>query len=75
MKYLTRHIKRLLRYVVTIIFVSLLVSCQIDADRGLSVAMSAAGDNRGELEAVLDHYADDAEKLAAANLKRLTIRS
>lgn len=66
MKYLTRHIKRLLRYVVTIIFVSLLVSCQIDADRGLSVAMSAAGDNRGELEAVLDHYADDAEKLAAA---------
>lgn len=66
MKYLTRHIKCFLRYVGTIIFVSLLVSCQIDADRRISKALAVAGNNRGELEAVLEHYADDAEKLAAA---------
>ncbi len=32
----------------------------------LDFALGAAGDNRGQLEAVLEHYADDSEKLAAA---------
>lgn len=34
--------------------------------RHLSNALKVAGDNRPELEAVLDHYKDNPEKLAAA---------
>lgn len=45
--------------------VPFLYGCNFNYDT-LSQAMNLAGDNRGELEAVLDHYADDAEKLAAA---------
>ena len=32
----------------------------------LEYALRAAGNNRGELETVLEHYKDDPEKLAAA---------
>ena len=33
---------------------------------GISEALELAGDNRAELEQVLEHYSDDPEKLAAA---------
>ena len=43
----------------------LLASCQVN-NRQLSNALKVAGDNRLELEAVLDHYKNNPEKLAAA---------
>lgn len=42
-----------------------LYGCNFNEDT-LSHAMNLAGDNRGEPEAVHDHYADDVEVLAAA---------
>lgn len=41
----------------------LLVSC---GDSKLEHALRLAGDNREELQKVLDHYADDEQKLRAA---------
>lgn len=52
-------------YLMILAVVPFLYGCNFNYDT-LSQAMNLAGDNRGELEAVLDHYADDAEKLAAA---------
>ena len=43
----------------------LLSACSYNS-RHLSNALKVAGDNRPELEAVLDHYKDNPEKLAAA---------
>ncbi len=49
------------------LFISLwLVSCQ--EDRRVERVLDFAGDNRAELEAVLEHYKDDPEKLHAARL-------
>lgn len=43
-----------------------LVSCADSENPGLEYALQQAGENRKELETVLRHYADDPEKLAAA---------
>lgn len=41
--------------------------CQVsERDEDLEAALLCAGENRHELEKVLEHYSDDAEKLAAA---------
>lgn len=44
----------------------LVVGCSERDDRYLDYALRAAGRNRAELERVLEHYADNPEKLAAA---------
>lgn len=46
----------------------LLCSCagEFTPDDYLEQALELAGDNRSELEAVLDHYKDEPEKLRAA---------
>ena len=46
----------------------LLTACTNSLDRRVSSVLAFAGDNRSELEAVLDHYRDDPEKLYAARL-------
>jgi len=45
---------------------ALLTGCAESRVDGLEYALRQAGDNRAELEKVLDHYADNPEKLAAA---------
>ena len=47
---------------------ALLAACTPSLDRRVDTVLDQAGDNRGELEAVLDHYRDDPEKLHAARL-------
>lgn len=46
---------------------SAICSCKGDSDPYLNEALELAGDNRHELEAVLDHYSGDSLKLAAAH--------
>lgn len=46
--------------------VSFLTSCFFKEDKSLSFALEAAGENRCELEKVLDHYKDDSLKQEAA---------
>ena len=45
-----------------------LAACAGPLDRRVEHVLDVAGDNRGELEAVLAHYRDDPEKLHAARL-------
>ena len=52
---------------VLLYFILLLsVACSSNSEQRLNYALTFAGENRGELEKVLTHYADDPEKLAAA---------
>lgn len=54
---------------VTVLLSLLLVGCRSQEDKYLEEALKAAGDNRAELEAVLEHYStedDDPQKLEAA---------
>ena len=51
-----------------IVFGGLLAACSSPLDSRVSSVLDFADDNRGELEAVLDHYRDDPEKLHAARL-------
>ena len=51
----------------TVTICTIVVSCgKKHTNDYLEYALRAAGNNRSELEAVLDHYKDDPEKLAAA---------
>lgn len=51
----------------TLIFAALLTACQENAlDRDVKMALASAGDNRAELEAVLNYYRQDTEKYRAA---------
>lgn len=61
---LLRSIKRFLASILTL----LLVCCTYNSETGgcLEYALEYAGDNRSELEAVLEHYKDESEKLRAA---------
>jgi len=52
--------------IVALLFSSLLFTACKEEDRQLRSVLRYAGDNRAELEKVLDHYKDDPEKLAAA---------
>ena len=45
-----------------------LFSCQGQMERRVEQVLDFAGDNRGELEAVLEHYRDDLQRLHAARL-------
>ncbi len=60
----TRYIK----FIWGIALCSFLLSCtaEMTHDDYLEQALELAGDNRAELEAVLDHYKDEPEKLRAA---------
>lgn len=50
------------------VLLTLLAACSSPLDSRVSSVLDFAGDNRGELEAVLDYYRDDPEKLHAARL-------
>ena len=54
-----------IQIIVSFIVISLFVACS-SADRRLEYALTFAGDNRKELEKVLEHYARQPEKLEAA---------
>ena len=51
--------------IISLVVATLVASCSRGHD-ALEYALRVAGDNRPELEAVLDHYKDNPEKLAAA---------
>lgn len=51
---------------ISLISVFVLSGCINEHNRYLKEALKASGDNRLELQTVLNHYADDPEKLAAA---------
>lgn len=55
-----------MKYVLFILLVLTLAACQSEKDRRLEYALEFAGDNRVELEKVLEHYRTDPEKLEAA---------
>ena len=61
----SQSIKEALRTLVAVCLVLLLTCCSRES-ASLRYALRQAGDNRSELEAVLAHYSDDSEKLAAA---------
>lgn len=51
----------------TVAVCTTVVSCgRRQTNEYLEYALRAAGNNRGELETVLEHYKDDSEKFAAA---------
>ena len=52
--------------ILTMTFFITLVSCSTPEERMLEQSLDFAGSNRAQLETVLDHYAGDREKLAAA---------
>lgn len=57
----------MIRYLTSIICVaSLLTSCTTEMQRRLDYALEQSGNNRGELERVLTHFADHPDKLSAA---------
>ncbi|WP_288738772.1 hypothetical protein [uncultured Parabacteroides sp.] len=51
---------------IPLLLATFLIACTSPDNQRLEQALQLAGDNRGELEKVLDHYADTPEKLAAA---------
>lgn len=55
-----------MKYILFILLVLTLAACQSEKDRRLEYALGFAGDNRVELEKVLEHYRADPEKLEAA---------
>ncbi|MBP5362438.1 MAG: hypothetical protein J6Y71_05370, partial [Ruminococcus sp.] len=67
MKRLTRCLSVIVTAISTVAVCTTVVSCgRKQSNEYLEYALRAAGNNRGELEAVLEHYKDDPEKLAAA---------
>ena len=48
-----------MKYVLFILLVLTLAACQSEKDRRLEYALEFAGDNRVELEKVLEHYRTD----------------
>lgn len=48
-----------------ILFILLLTACQTEADKQLAYALQIAGNNRPELEKVIEHYKNDPLKLKA----------
>ncbi len=55
-----------MRLIQLFIALSLLVSCSFNKDKELEKALLLAGNNRAELEKVLEHYQNDSLKLKAA---------
>jgi len=51
---------------INILLAVCLMACSSPEDKRLEQALAFAGDNRGELEKVLDHYKENAEKQEAA---------
>jgi|GEM_PF-5776751 len=67
MKPLSRCLLVIVAAISTVAVSTSVVSCgKKQANEYLEYALRAAGYNRSELEAVLDHYKDDSEKFAAA---------
>lgn len=46
-----------------IIIISFFIACQSETDKRLEQALHLAGENRKELEKVIEHYKDDTLKL------------
>lgn len=55
-----------MKYILFILLVLTLAACQSEREKWLEYALGFAGDNRVELEKVLEHYRADPEKLEAA---------
>ena len=55
-----------MKYSLAICIIFFLFSCSSPQDRKLNYTLKMAGENRPELEKVLEHYKNDPEKLAAA---------
>lgn len=55
-----------MRYFIFFLICYIFYSCQSFEDRQLAYALDFAGENRRELEKVLDYYAGDSQKLEAA---------
>lgn len=53
-------------FILILTYISIACSCLSPKDKRLEQALSFAGDNRAELEKVLEHYACEPEKLEAA---------
>ena len=51
---------------IDILLAVFLIACSSPEEKRLEQALAFAGDNRGELETVLNHYKDNTEKLEAA---------
>ncbi len=67
-KYLNQHedtLKVIFLISMNLLIITLLSGCN-KTEASVEMALRQAGENRAELERVLEHYADDAEKLAAA---------
>lgn len=56
---------KIIQYCIVIILFCL--SCQSEADKRLDAALNIAGENKKELQKVLEHYKNDPEKLKAAH--------
>lgn len=54
-----------LKIIPYLFFALLLTACQSEDDKRLAYALQAAGENRHELEKVLEHYRHDTLKLKA----------
>jgi len=55
-----------MKYVLFILLALILAACRSEKEKQLECALDFAGDNRLELEKVLEHYRTDPEKLEAA---------
>lgn len=55
-----------MKYVLFILLALILAACRSEKEKQLECALDFAGDNRVELEKVLEHYRTDPEKLEAA---------
>lgn len=55
-----------MKYVLFILLALILAACRSEKEKQLEYALDFAGDNRVELEKVLEHYRTDPEKLEAA---------
>lgn len=55
-----------MKYVLFILLALILAACRSEKEKQLECALEFAGDNRVELEKVLEHYRTDPEKLEAA---------
>lgn len=67
MKRLSRCLLVIVIAISTVAICTTVLSCgKKHTNEYLEYALRAAGNNRGELETVLEHYKDDSEKFAAA---------
>ncbi len=60
---------------IIVFFLFLLLGCTSEMDKRVETVLSISGSNRTELEAVLDHYKHEPQKLKAAKFLIANMRS